>query len=180
MKKNIILYSSLLGFIIIMFVAIMLYLVVLYPIRYKDTIRKYGEIYNIDPEIICSIINIESGFDKNAESSVGARGLMQIMPNTAYEIADKLNISDFTLDMLFSPEINIRMGCYYINYLASIYEDLDNIVASYNAGFNKVNEWLKSEEYSSNGVVDKPPIKETKQYIKKFHKNLNVYKNRIN
>ncbi|HBP43898.1 MAG TPA: lytic transglycosylase, partial [Clostridiales bacterium] len=107
-------YVSLICLVLILFTAIIMYLVVLYPIRYKTTIKKYSKIYNIDPEIVCSVINIESGFDKNALSKVGARGLMQIMPSTAEEIADKLNIKDFTLDMLYSPEINIRMGCYYL------------------------------------------------------------------
>lgn len=180
MKKKIIMYVSLICLVLILFTVIIMYLVVLYPIRYKTTIKKYSKIYNIDPEIVCSVINIESGFDKNALSKVGARGLMQIMPSTAEEIADKLNIKDFTLEMLYSPEINIRMGCYYLNYLGSMYTSLDNIVASYNAGFNKVNEWLNNPDYCKDGVITNPPNKETYNYLKKFKKNLKVYKTRIN
>lgn len=160
---------------IIIFVLIFWY--VIYPVKHRTIIEKYSEIYNLEPELICAVINTESNFNKMAESKVGARGLMQLMPNTAEEIADKLMVKNYTAEMLYSPDINIRFGCYYLNYLLNMYNgNLVNTVAAYNAGFNKVNLWLTTEEYSLNGEVINPPISETRNYISKILTALKVYK----
>ena len=94
MKKNIILISAMFILIVVVSVMIILFLVVLFPIKYKPTIEKYAQIYNLKPEVVCAVINIESGFDKNATSKVGAIGLMQIMPDTAEEIANIISSLD--------------------------------------------------------------------------------------
>lgn len=157
-----------------------LLLVVFYPIRYKDTINKYSQIYNLEPEVVCAVINVESGFDKNAVSKVGAVGLMQLMPDTATEIASKLGVKNFSIEMLYSPEINIRFGCYYLRYLLNMFDNnLTNALASYNAGFNKVTQWLSNESYSSDGTITNPPVRETKYYIRKIENNISVYSTRI-
>lgn len=180
MKRNVILISIMFGLIVVVSTMIILFLVVLFPIKYKSTIEKYAQIYDLKPEVVCALINVESGFDKNATSSVGAIGLMQIMPDTAKEIADKLGVQNYSNEMLYSPEINIRFGCFYLNYLCNMFNgNLTNAVASYNAGFNKVKEWLNCEQYSTNGQISNPPITETKQYIRKFENNLSVYKSRL-
>lgn len=180
MKKNVILISAMFILIVVVSVMIILFLVVLFPIKYKPTIEKYAQIYNIKPEVVCAVINIESGFDKNATSKVGAIGLMQIMPDTAEEIAEKLGVKNYSKELLYAPETNIRFGCFYLNYLCNMFNgNLTNAVAAYNAGFNKVKGWLQSDEYSNNGVVTNPPITETKHYIRKFENNLSVYETRL-
>ncbi len=177
MKKKSVLIIVLYSLIIVVSIFVILFLVVLFPVRYKSTILKYSKVYNLNPEVVSAVINIESGFDKNAKSSVGAIGLMQLMPDTAIEIAEKLNVNDFTVNMLYSPEVNIRFGCYYLNYLCTMFDgNLTNALASYNAGFNKVKGWLENSDYSTNGVVVNPPILETRQYLDKFNYNLKVYK----
>ncbi len=180
MKKNVVLISLMFGLIVFVSVIIILFLVVLFPLKYKPVIEKYSQIYNLKPEVVCAVINVESGFNKNATSKVGAIGLMQIMPETGREIAEKLKIENYTKELLYSPEINIRFGCFYLNYLLNMFDgNLTNAVAAYNAGFNKVMAWLESEQYSKNGVVVEPPISETKHYIRKFENNLSVYENRL-
>ena len=180
MKKNVILVSIMFGLIVVVSIFIILFLVVFFPIKYKPTIEKYAQIYNLKPEVVCAVINIESGFDKNATSKVGAIGLMQIMPETGREIAEKLKIENYTKELLYSPETNIRFGCFYLSYLVNMFDgNLTNAIAAYNAGFNKVRVWLESEQYSRNGVVVDPPIYETKQYVRKFENNISVYKNRL-
>ena len=98
------------------------------------------------------------------------------MPSTAQEIATKLNVSNFNEEMLFVPDVNIRFGCYYLKYLLTMYnQNIVNSVAAYNAGFNKVNEWLKVLEYTSGGSVVNPPIPETKNYLKKVGSAIKIY-----
>lgn len=159
---------------------VVVFFCVLYPLKHKNIILKYASIYKLEPCLVCAVVNTESGFKSNAVSSAGAVGLMQLMPETAQEIAEKLNVENYTPDLLFSPEVNIRFGCYYLNYLWNMFNgNLNNVVASYNAGFNKVNEWLKNEEYATNGEIKNPPIEETKNYLKKIKTNLKVYEHRI-
>ncbi len=176
MKKQ--LWLVVVGLVIISIIIFgLIFWYVLYPVKHRMIIEKYSEIYALPPELICSVINTESNFNKTAESKVGAKGLMQLMPNTAQEIANKLQVKNYTDEMLFSPDINIRFGCYYLSYLLNMYNgNLVNTVAAYNAGFNKVNLWLNSLEYSVNGEVINPPIAETKNYISKILTALKVYK----
>lgn len=180
MKKSIIIWSVLGGLTLIVITGIVLFLCVLYPIKHKEIILKYAEIYKLEPALVCSVINTESGFNKAAVSNAGAKGLMQLMPNTAQEISEKLGVRDYVEEMLYSPEVNIRFGCFYLSYLIEMFGgNINNVVAAYNAGYNKVNEWLNNEEYCENGTIKNPPIEETNNYVKKIHSNLAVYKNRI-
>ena len=111
---------------ILLFLALFLFVLLVnsyyaykYPIKYKSEIIKYSEEFNIDSALVASVINAESKFDKNAISKKGAIGLMQILPSTANFIASKLKVYDFRKEDLLLPEINIRFGCYYINYLSN-------------------------------------------------------------
>ncbi len=67
-------------------------LAILFPVKYKNEIVAHAQTYNLDPSFVASVINAESGFDPNSKSVAGAIGLMQLMPSTAIEIAEKLNI----------------------------------------------------------------------------------------
>ena len=114
---------------------------ILYPLEYKDLILKYAKIYEVDPVLATSIIFSESTFRPDAESKVGARGLMQIMPDVAEWIAGKLEIVDYSFDDMFDPEKNIMFGCWYIHYLSGkINSDNVCLTAAYYAGEG----WMKS------------------------------------
>ncbi len=179
MKKSLIISGTILIVSIVIAIFLVLFYCVLYPVKYKNFINKYSQVFSLDPVLVCAVINTESGFNKDAVSSVGARGLMQIMPSTAQEIASKLKVQNFNLDMLFVPEVNIRFGCYYLKYLLTMFnQNVNNAVAAYNAGFNKVNEWLKTKEYAPDGLLTNPPVTETKNYINKVSAAIKVYKYR--
>lgn len=175
MKKGIVIGILSLVFVLLIGL-ILIFMYVLYPVKHRSIIEKYSKIYNLNPQLICAVINTESGFNKNAVSQVGAKGLMQLMPDTAQEIALKLKLETYTEEMLFAPDINIRFGCYYLNYLMQMYDNnIVNVVAAYNAGFNNVNQWLKNEQFCSNGVIVDPPWQETQSYISKINFALKVY-----
>ena len=152
---------------------------IVYPIKYAKTIYKYSEEFEIDPFIVTSMIKAESNFDEGVISHKGATGLMQITEGTAEWIAQKLNIENFDYERdAKDPEINIKMGTFYIAYLFKMYEKrADCAIAAYNAGFNNVDRWLLSEEYSKNGkILDKIPFQETQRYLNKVRNNYRIYK----
>ena len=162
----------------------LLVIVVLYNVAkyiYKDDyiniIEKECDIYNVDKYEILAIIKAESNFDPDAVSARNAIGLMQLTLDTANWCAEKLNISKVTESDLHNPELNIKLGIYYYDYLFERYGDLDTTLAAYNAGMGKVDVWLDDEIYSSDGKkISKTPYEETNKYIIKINNNLKIYK----
>lgn len=146
----------------------------LFPMKYREEIINACEIFDVDEALVFSVINVESRFDQNAVSHRGAVGLMQIMPSTAEWLAGELNIDQYDLK---KPEDNIIFGVYYLSELCQRFEKLETALAAYNAGPTNVSNWLKKEEYSSDGTTLKQiPFEETRNYIQKFQKNYRYYK----
>lgn len=128
----------------------------------------------ITTNFILSIIKQESSFNKNAKSSSDAFGLMQLTYPTAKEMANKMGI-EISLKDLFIPEINIKLGINYINYLFTIFDDKQLVIISYNAGFNKVKSWIENGELEVKNGLYLTPYKETTNYLKKVLQNEKVY-----
>lgn len=149
-----------------------------YPLEYENYINKYSKEYNIDPFFIRSIIKVESKFDKDATSIKNARGLMQIATITGQWAAKELEIQNYDDDLLYDPETNIKIGCWYIDKLRTQFDNrLQLVIAAYNGGSGNVSNWLKNKEYSENGEqLNKIPFKETDDYVKKVMKTYNNYK----
>lgn len=150
----------------------------LYPVKYINIINKYSQEYQLDPLLVISIIKVESKFQEKAISHKGAKGLMQIASITGKWGAEELNIEGYDENMLFIPEINIRIGCWYINKLKEQFKnDLILVLAAYNGGSGNVSKWLKDYRYSSDGVIlEKIPFKETREYIVKVDRTFKIYK----
>lgn len=148
-----------------------------YPIGYKTMIVEYSKEYNLDPYLVASIINVESKYDKDALSQKDARGLMQISPSTGKWASEVLGIENYSEDILFDPETNIRIGTWYLSTLFKEFNNnLDSVLAAYNAGSGNVNKWLNDEKYSrdktSLAII---PFQETKDYLVRVKKNYKVY-----
>ena len=95
-----------------------------YPRKYDEYVTYYAGKYQIDPYILYSIIRTESNFNPQAESNVGARGLMQITEITFDWIKTKIAPDEpLTFDDLYDPEVNIRFGSYFISYCLQRYDD---------------------------------------------------------
>ena len=151
----------------------------IYPIKYENYIEKYAKEFEVDPYLVVSIIKTESNFKDSAISKKGASGLMQITKDTAQWIANKLEIEAFNYEEdIKNPEINIKMGAYYIDYLIEMYEgNRDLAIAAYNAGFNNVNKWLSDGECSKDGEsLLKIPFPETERYVNKVNNSYKIYK----
>jgi len=149
-----------------------------YPLDYKEYIEVHSKEYNLNPLFVAAVIKAESNFQVEAISKRDARGLMQITPSTAKWAASKLKIDNFDVNNLFEPDLNIKIGCWYLNDLSKEFGiDTTVILAAYNGGRGNVNKWLSNKEYSKDGKkLDYIPFKETDQYVKKIEVNYNIYK----
>lgn len=163
---------------VLLFISIKLVVKIIYPINYENYIKKYSQHYNIDSHLVAAIINVESKYDTFAVSKKDARGLMQISPTTGNWASEKIDIQDFTLESLYDPEINIRIGCWYLSVLTDEFNgNLQLILAAYNGGSGNVNKWLKDDRYSEDGKsLNYIPFKETSDYVEKVLKNYEMYK----
>ena len=150
----------------------------LYPAYFEDMIRGYALKYEIDPLLVLAMIREESRFNSWNESVAGARGLMQIIFSTGEWIAQKLNLEDFNDEMLFSPEVNINLGCWYIGYLKERFSnDTALIISGYNAGPGITAKWLEKYDRSDlDNFVENIPYSETREHIKKVTKSYQMYK----
>ncbi len=148
---------------------------IIYPIKYNNIIEKVAKEYNIDKYLICAIIKVESNFNEKAVSSSGAKGLMQIMDNTAVEVGNILQIDNFETDMLYNPEINIQIGVKYFSMLYNKYEDNRLALIAYNAGQGNLDSWIKEEKVTDEQSCYNLPFKETTAYWQKVMREYNIY-----
>jgi len=140
-----------------------------YPYAYGDIIDKYCYEYGVDPLFALAVIRQESNFKADAGSYVGARGLMQIMPSTGEGIAGQIGLEDYNDSMLIDPEVNIRMGIYYLD------QQLDNFngnqvycLGAYNGGPGSMSSWIsRFGDKSQDEFIENITYLETKDYIKK-------------
>ena len=151
---------------------------IVYPLEHYELIEKYSKQYGLDPAMVCALIQAESGFNADATSPKGAKGLMQLMDDTASWIAPQIPIENFNVFRIKEPELNIRLGCWYLGYLNKRFDgDLTLMVAAYNAGSGNIDKWLDNEKYSADGkTLDKIPYTETKKYVRKIKINQYVYR----
>jgi soluble lytic murein transglycosylase len=92
---------------------------------------------------------------------------MQIVPTTGSWAAEKLGIEEYDDDSLYDPDINVKIGCWYISYLKKLFsEDMNLVLAAYNGGSGNVRKWLNDSRYSRDGkTLDKIPFNETKNFV---------------
>ena len=111
------------------------------PLRHEDIIRQQAREKGLDASLIAAVIYAESRFHDQT-SSAGARGLMQVQPQTALHLARKSHATTFKVDDLSDPDINIRYGSYYLRDLLSRYEGNEvAALAAYNAGPDNADAW---------------------------------------
>ncbi len=148
----------------------------IYPIKYQEYVESCAQKYSLDKNLVYAVIKIESNFDETAVSHVGAKGLMQLMNVTAEDCNKKANFGYTIPDDLFVPERNIRLGCYYISQLMSIYGNMELAITAYNGGTGNVSKWLEDSELADGeGGLKKIPYEETRKYVKKVFKAFEMY-----
>ncbi len=137
-----------------------------YPLAYSEYVKKYSDMYGVPQEIIFAVIKTESDFIPTAVSSIGAIGLMQLIPATFEWVCQREDI-EYSAENIKDPEINIRCGVYYLSYCYSQFEIWETAYAAYNAGCNRVKQWVLDDDMAKNGHLIKIPYSETANYVKK-------------
>jgi soluble lytic murein transglycosylase len=149
-----------------------------YPLEHADAIRDGARRYHLDPALVAGVVYAESKFDEHAVSSQGAVGLMQILPETAAQIADESGGVTFTARDLEDPRVNVRYGCYYLRHALDAYDgDVRAAVASYNAGMGAVAGWRTAAAAEGHALrLRDIPFPETRAYVKKVLEARRVYR----
>jgi soluble lytic murein transglycosylase len=136
------------------------------PLKHDDIIRQQAADKNLDPALIAAVIYEESRF-RDQTSHAGARGLMQITPETADFIARRSGGNRFVQEDLATPQINIAYGSYYLRYLIDHYGGNETLaIAAYNAGQTNVDRWVAQaggpDAFDSARHI---PFPETRAYV---------------
>jgi len=148
-----------------------------FPRYYSEEVRKTAGKFGLPAELIYAIIRQESAFDRKAYSTAKAGGLMQVIPPTARSIAKDLSIEDFRVEDLFSPEINIPMGSYYIAKQISRWSDPRLGLAAYHGGPGNLRKW--ESEFGFDDIdlfIEKIPLGSTRNYVKAVYRNYRMYR----
>ncbi len=139
-----------------------------YSLAHGALIVNESAAFGLDPSLVAAVIHCESSGRADARSPKGAVGLMQIMPATGQWIAEKLEMADYREAMLEEPEVNVRMGCWYLAYLLEKFDgNTELALAAYNAGPGNVGKWLADPAYSEGGKLTVIPFAETETYVKR-------------
>ena len=139
-----------------------------FPVAHKWWYQFFGEKRDIPMTTLMALSRQESAFNTHAQSYVGARGLMQLMPATAKETAQKLGRSYSGVNSLYDPGTNIRLGS---GYLKMALDRFDNnriyAFAGYNAGPGRVNQWRKVTDgkLDAFAFIEQIPFNETRNYV---------------
>ena len=140
---------------------------VVLPLRHEDIIRQQAADKGLDPALIAGVIYTESRF-RDQTSHAGAKGLMQLMPSTADDIARKSGGTAFVQGDLANPQVNISYGSFYLRYLMQRYGGNEVLaIAAYNAGEGRVDKWIfdardAGEKFDHARHI---PFPETRHYV---------------
>jgi soluble lytic murein transglycosylase len=133
----------------------------IYPLRYEETIRQASRQNGLEPTFVAGVIYAESRFRPDAESSQEAYGLMQMLPDTAEFVQQRSGIEGDFRD----PRTNIRLGAWYLGYLAERYEGNERLMlAAYNSGEGTVDAWISEEGFD---IARDIPFEETREYVER-------------
>jgi len=149
-----------------------------YPSPYRDIVERYAQSTGLDVEWAYGLIRQESRFVTNARSSVGAGGLMQLMPATAQLVAKKLGLGTISRAQMHDIDTNIQLGTWY---LSDTYQSLGGsavlATAGYNAGPGRPRQWRKVLTQPVEGAIfaETIPFNETRDYVKNVLSNTTYY-----
>jgi soluble lytic murein transglycosylase len=147
------------------------------PLKHDDIIRQQAADKGLDPSLIAAVIYEESRF-RDQTSHAGARGLMQITPETADFIARQSGGNRFVQEDLATPQINIAYGSYFLRYLIKRYDGNETLaIAAYNAGQTNVDRWVAQaggpEAFDSARHI---PFPETRAYVENVSASRDSYR----
>ena len=145
-----------------------------YPFAHSKIVENYSSLYNVDKNLIYSLMREESLFDENAVSRVKAKGLMQLMDKTKKSLENEIEIESRSS---FEPNHNIKLGTYYLSKLNKKFDNnFFKVIASYNAGPHNVLKWNERfKGLDDDEFVENIPFKETYGYVKRVLRSYYIY-----
>jgi soluble lytic murein transglycosylase len=148
-----------------------------YPLAFWDDVEKASRKHDIDPMIALSVMREESRFDPDARSVAGARGLMQLMPHTAYRLDKSVRLGISRDSQINDVRNNIHLGVYYLKSLFREFKSLPYVLAAYNAGEVIVKKWEQQGNHrAADEFIEDIPYAETRNYVKKVMTSYFQYK----
>lgn len=149
-----------------------------YPLEYWELIKTQAAAQGLDPFLVAGVIRQESTFDPKNISPAGARGLMQVMPDTGKRVAKRLGLKNYSAAQLYAPDINVRIGAAYLaEMLQKFNGDLFRAIAAYNAGPIATEKWWPAQSgIASEQVIENITYKETRNYVKRVMRNQANYR----
>ena len=116
-----------------------------YPLHYQSQIADSAARHRVSPYLVAAVINAESGWRPARTSAAGAVGLMQLLPDTAHDLAAAglVDSKRFPTSRLTDPAVNIEYGTAYLRFLVNRYHEVETALAAYNAGLRHADEWKK-------------------------------------
>jgi soluble lytic murein transglycosylase len=150
---------------------------IVYPWPYRDQIEREATRNKLDPTLIAGLIRQESAFASDAVSVSDALGLMQVWPPTGTTLARTLKLG-YSRTQLLDPDYNLRLGAYYLSFLLKMFDNRQELaVAAYNAGENRVTEWMNGQNYEElPEFVESIPITQTRDYVQIVLRNTGLYR----
>jgi soluble lytic murein transglycosylase len=149
-----------------------------WPTAYDESVERAARAHGVEPALVYAIMREESGYQPDALSVVGARGLTQIMPQTGQRLASDLGAAAFDPAELFQPARNLELGAFYLSQLVGRFDGrLSAAIASYNAGPEAVARWLAANPTGEDDEwVESIPYDQTRSYVKRVLRSLYVYR----
>lgn len=149
----------------------------LFPMPYGEAVEKAAAENGVNRALLYAVMKAESNFDPEARSEKGAKGIMQMLPETAKWCAEKKGQE---MPDLSEPEESIHVGAYYLSFLLNRYGGEESVaIAAYNAGHGRVDTWLSDTAYSNDGkTLSNIPFPETEKYVKKVMLYKKIYERR--
>jgi soluble lytic murein transglycosylase len=148
-----------------------------YPQGMRNDVEAIAKESQVDPDLITAVIREESHYDPEAISSVGAIGLMQLMPTTAHWVAKRINLESYSRDQLHFPSVNVRLGAHYLAFLLDRFGgEPISAVAAYNAGPESVTRWKATVNTDDRDeFVETIPFQETRSFVKRVMRSYYEY-----
>ncbi|MDD3214632.1 MAG: transglycosylase SLT domain-containing protein [Eubacteriales bacterium] len=152
-----------------------------HPFKYRELIEREAAANNLHPAFIAAIVYNESSFNPQAESSVGARGLMQMMPDTAEWVHGKIDSDTaYSFDLMYDPDTNVKYACWYLASLSNqFFNDPILVAAAFHAGQTTVKNWLANSQYSRDSqTIELQNMAEgpTKNYVSRVLNSYAIYR----
>jgi soluble lytic murein transglycosylase len=149
----------------------------IFPLRFADTLVADARAVSLDPALVAALIRQESSYMPKAQSAVGARGLMQVMPAIGHDLARSRNIGPWDPSLLDDPDVSLALGTtHFATFLSQEGGNIPRGLAAYNAGPSRVTLWAAKRGADDSEIfVERIPFAETRDYVRNILRNRDIY-----